>query len=125
MIERHVIEIRKEMNEKRLQDEEQRKQYVYTNPIHSHLFSSNSQREYTSAKLERTKAEQERTRKEEELQKLKEIALREQQDLNEKRRQTLVEDFIRMKALTVIKINQSFNKNFSSFRFYKNIFQLG
>lgn len=28
MIERHVIEIRKEMNEKRVQDEEQRKQYV-------------------------------------------------------------------------------------------------
>ncbi len=28
MIERHVLEIRKEMNEKRLQDEEQRKQYV-------------------------------------------------------------------------------------------------
>lgn len=28
MIERHVIEIRKEMNEKRMQDEEQRKQYV-------------------------------------------------------------------------------------------------
>ncbi len=28
MIERHVIEIRKEMSEKRLQDDEQRKQYV-------------------------------------------------------------------------------------------------
>ena len=28
MIERHVIEIRKEMNEKRQQDEEHRKQYV-------------------------------------------------------------------------------------------------
>ncbi len=28
MIERHVIEIRKEMNEKRLQDDEHRKQYV-------------------------------------------------------------------------------------------------
>lgn len=28
MIERHVIEIRKEMNEKRLQDEENRKQFV-------------------------------------------------------------------------------------------------
>lgn len=31
MIERHVLEIRKEMNEKRLQDEEQRKQYVSYN----------------------------------------------------------------------------------------------
>ena len=29
MIERHVIEIRKEMNEKRLQDEENRKQFVF------------------------------------------------------------------------------------------------
>lgn len=35
MIERHVIEIRKEMNEKRLQDDEQRKQYV---PSISNLF---------------------------------------------------------------------------------------
>ncbi len=64
-------------------------------------FLSNSQREYVSAKLERTKAEQERTRKEEELQKLKEIALKEQHHFNEKRLETLVDDFIRMKALTV------------------------
>lgn len=61
----------------------------------------NSQREYDYAKLERTKAEQERARKEDELQKLKEIALKEQHDLNEKRSKTLVEDFLRMKALTV------------------------
>jgi hypothetical protein len=104
MIERHVIEIRKEMNEKRLQDEEQRKQCVHYIPsirITSVFFSANSHREYASAKFERTKAEQERTRKEEELQKLKEIALKEQQDLNEKRLHTLVDDFIRMKALTV------------------------
>ncbi|CAF0795052.1 unnamed protein product [Rotaria sordida] len=86
MIERHVIEIRKEMHEKRLQDEEQRKH----------------QREYGNAKLERTKAEQDRARKEEELHKLKEIALKEQQDLNEKRSQTLVDDFIRMKSLTIV-----------------------
>ncbi|CAF2748936.1 unnamed protein product [Rotaria sp. Silwood2] len=86
MIERHVIEIRKEMHEKRLQDEDQRKH----------------QREYENAKLERTKAEQERTRKEEELQKLKGIALKEQQDLNEKRLHTLVDDFIRMKSLTIV-----------------------
>ncbi|CAF4077701.1 unnamed protein product [Rotaria sp. Silwood2] len=90
MIERHVIEIRKEMHEKRLQDEDQRKQYAC------------SQREYENAKLERTKAEQERTRKEEELQKLKGIALKEQQDLNEKRLHTLVDDFIRMKSLTIV-----------------------
>jgi hypothetical protein len=32
MIERHVVEIRKEMNEKRLQDDEQRKQYVHYAP---------------------------------------------------------------------------------------------
>jgi hypothetical protein len=63
--------------------------------------SSNSHREYASAKSERTKAEQERTRKEDELQKLKEIALKEQQGLHEKRQQNLVDDFIRMKALTV------------------------
>ncbi len=61
----------------------------------------NSQREYDHAKLERTKAEQERARKEEELQKLKEIALKEQHDLNEKRLQTLVDDFLRIKSLTV------------------------
>ena len=30
MIERHVIEIRKEMNEKRSHDEEHRKQYVHS-----------------------------------------------------------------------------------------------
>ncbi|CAF0731883.1 unnamed protein product [Rotaria sp. Silwood1] len=86
MIERHVVEIRKEMHEKRLQDEEQRKH----------------QREYDNAKSERTKAEQERSRKEEELHKLKDIALKEQQELNEKRLQTLVDDFIRMKSLTII-----------------------
>ena len=60
-----------------------------------------SQREYEQARYERTKAEQERTRKEEELQKLKEIALKEQNELREKRLQTLVDDFIRMKSLTV------------------------
>ncbi|CAF3337295.1 unnamed protein product [Rotaria sp. Silwood1] len=86
MIERHVVEIRKEMHEKRLQDEEQRKH----------------QREYDNAKSECTKAEQERSRKEEELHKLKDIALKEQQELNEKRLQTLVDDFIRMKSLTII-----------------------
>ena len=61
-----------------------------------------SQREYVTAKMERTKAEQDRLRKEEELQKLKEIALKEQQDLHEKRLHTLVDDFIRMKALTIL-----------------------
>lgn len=61
-----------------------------------------SQREYSAAKFERTKAEQERMRKEEELQKLKEIALKEQQNLQEKRLHTLVDDFIRMKALTIL-----------------------
>ncbi|CAF1316067.1 unnamed protein product [Adineta steineri] len=86
MIERHVMEIRKEMNEKRLQDEEQRKHH----------------REYEHAKSERTKAEQERSRKEEELHKLKELAIKEQNDHNEKRLQTLVDDFIRMKSLTII-----------------------
>ena len=65
------------------------------------FFSSSSQREYGNAKLERTKAEQERARKEEELQRLKEIALKEQDELHEKRSQKLVEDFIRMKSLTV------------------------
>ena len=30
MIERHVVELRKELSEKRLQDEEHRKQYVHT-----------------------------------------------------------------------------------------------
>ena len=62
---------------------------------------SRSTREYDNAKSERTKAEHERARKEEELHKLKEIALKEQHDLNEKRLHTLVDDFIRMKALTV------------------------
>jgi tRNA A37 methylthiotransferase MiaB len=62
---------------------------------------SYSHREYEHAKFERTKAEHERTRKEEELQKLKEIALKEQNDLNGKRLNTLVDDFIRMKSLTV------------------------
>ncbi len=62
---------------------------------------STSHREYEHAKIERTRAEQERTRKEEELQKLKEIALKEQNDLNGKRLNTLVDDFIRMKSLTV------------------------
>ena len=60
-----------------------------------------SQRDYEKAKLERSRAEQERARKEEELQKLKELALREQHELHEKRAQTLVDDFLRMKALTV------------------------
>ncbi|CAF1343230.1 unnamed protein product, partial [Didymodactylos carnosus] len=91
-IERHVISIRKEMNEKRYQDDEQRKQY----------------REFEHAKLERIKAEDERQRKEEELQKLKEISLKEQQDLKEKKLSHLVEDFIRMKGLTILQ------KNFSS-----------
>jgi len=68
----------------------------------------NSQREYDHAKLERTKAEHERTRKEEELQKLKEIALKEQHDLTEKRKQTLVDDFIRMKTLTVRRRRKKF-----------------
>lgn len=66
-----------------------------------------SHREYEKAKFERTKAEQERTRKEEELQKLKEIALKEQQELSEKRLQTLVDDFIRMKSLTVRMVFES------------------
>lgn len=78
------------------------------NIISFSIFLLNSQREYDHAKLERTKAEQERTRKEEELQRLKEIALKEQLDLREKRLKTLVDDFIRMKALTVRKNN---NKN--------------
>jgi NADH:ubiquinone oxidoreductase subunit F (NADH-binding) len=60
-----------------------------------------SKREYDNAKLERTKAEQERTRKEQELHQLKAIALKEQDTLSEKRLQTLVDDFIRMKTLTV------------------------
>jgi len=88
----------------------------------------NSQREYDHAKLERTKAEQERSRKEEELQKLKEIALKEQHDFNEKRLQTLVDDFLRMKALTVkIQKKNIIIKNlyYFLFRFYKNIFLLG
>ncbi len=67
-----------------------------------------SQREYDHAKLERTKAEHERARKEEELQKLKEIALKEQHDLTEKRKQTLVDDFIRMKTLTVRRRKKNF-----------------
>jgi len=88
-------------------------------------FFFNSQREYDHAKLERTKAEQERSRKEEELQKLKEIALKEQHDFNEKRLQTLVDDFLRMKALTVRieKRKHYYKKNL--FRFYKKIFLLG
>ncbi|UJR25206.1 hypothetical protein I4U23_006558 [Adineta vaga] len=86
MIERHVIEIRKEMNEKRSQEDEQRRHH----------------RDYEQAKLERTKAEHERTRKEEELQKLKEIALKEQNGLKEKHLQTLVDDFLRMKSLTIL-----------------------
>ncbi|CAF3107753.1 unnamed protein product [Rotaria socialis] len=86
LIERHVVEIRKEMHEKRIQDDEQRKH----------------QREYDHAKIERTKAEQERARKEEELQKLKQTALKEQNDFHEKRVHALVDDFIRMKALTVL-----------------------
>ena len=101
MIEKHVIEIRKEMNEKRQQDEEQRKQYVHNFHQSINVRFSRSTREYDNAKSERTKAEHERTRKEEELHKLKEIALKEQNNLSEKRLQTLVDDFIRMKALTV------------------------
>jgi len=75
----------------------------FTKEKRSILFS---QREFEQAKFERTKAEQERTRKEEELQKLKELALKEQQNLNEKRLNTLVDDFIRMKALTVRRIRE-------------------
>jgi len=75
----------------------------FTKEKRSILFS---QREFEQAKFERTKAEQERTRKEEELQKLKGLALKEQQNLNEKRLNTLVDDFIRMKALTVRKIRE-------------------
>lgn len=101
MIEKHVIEIRKEMNEKRQQDEEQRKQYVHNFHHSMDVRFSRSTREYDNAKSERTKAEHERARKEEELHKLKEIALKEQSNLSEKRLQTLVDDFIRMKALTV------------------------
>lgn len=72
---------------------------------------SSSQREYGNAKLERTKAEQERARKEEELQRLKEIALKEQEELHEKRSQKLVEDFLRMKSLTVKKRRKKNNEN--------------
>ena len=71
---------------------------LFTSPI---IFFLHSHREYEHAKSERTKAEQERSRKEEELHKLKEIALKEQQNLSEKRSQALVDDFLRMKALTV------------------------
>ena len=104
MIERHVIEIRKEMHEKRLQDEEHRKQFGVTNSVFSSKIEFSrffSQREYESARFERSKAEHERTRKEEEWHRLKEIALKEQEELHEKRSQALVDDFIRMKSLTV------------------------